>query len=116
MGHFGLALNWYLDALEGSFSLNLIVLAAATYYVNHSGGNKLAVGYTSVFVALLTFIGILCCHIFQRLRQTNLWKKIPKLNIDLKKLKTKQTEDKPNNPITDPTGSGNLNQLSEPCA
>ena len=61
----GVYKNWCIDALEGSFALNLIMLAAATYYVNHSGGNKLAVGYTSVSVALLTFIGILAYHIFQ---------------------------------------------------
>ena len=108
----GVYKTWCLDALEGSFTLNLIVLAATAYYVNHSGGNKLAVGYTSVSLALVTFIGILCCHIFQRVRQTKLWKKIPKLNLDLKKLNTKQTADNPNNPITDPIESGNLNQLS----
>ena len=49
----------YLDALEGSFALNLIILAGSTMYVNHSGGNQLAVGYTSVIIALVTFIGIL---------------------------------------------------------
>ena len=53
--------NWFLDALEGSFALNLIVLAAATTYIDHSEsqGNQLAVGYTSVSIALATFIGIL---------------------------------------------------------
>ena len=55
----GVYKNWCLDALEGSFSLNLIVLAAATSYVDHSQGNHLAVGYTSVSIALATFIGIL---------------------------------------------------------
>ena len=49
----------YLDALEGSFALNLIILAGSTMYVNHSGGNQLAVGYTSVIIALVTFISIL---------------------------------------------------------
>ena len=55
----GVYKNWCLDALEGSFALNLIVVAAATSYVDHSGGNHLAVGYTSVSIALATFIGIL---------------------------------------------------------
>ena len=55
----GVYKNWCLDALEGSFALNLIVLAAATFYVDHSKGNHLAVGYTSVSIALTTFIGIL---------------------------------------------------------
>ena len=55
----GVYKNWCLDALEGSFALNLIVIAAATSYVDHSQGNQLAVGYTSVSIALATFIGIL---------------------------------------------------------
>ena len=40
----GVYKNWCLDALEGSFALNLTILGAITYYVNHSGGNQLAVG------------------------------------------------------------------------
>ena len=59
----GVYKNWCLDALEGSFALNLIILAAATYHVTHSRGNQLAVGYTSVSIALATFIGILVFQI-----------------------------------------------------
>ena len=55
----GVYKNWCLDALEGSFALNLIILAAATYHVKLSGGNQLAVGYTSVSIAFATFIAIL---------------------------------------------------------
>ena len=55
----GVYRNWGLDVLEGSFALNLIILAATTYYVKHSGGNQCAVGYTSVSIAVATFIGIL---------------------------------------------------------
>ena len=55
----GVYRNSCLDALEGSFALNLIILAAATFFVNNSGGEQLAVGYTSVSIALVTFIGIL---------------------------------------------------------
>ena len=78
----GVYRNWCLDLLEGSFALNLIILAAATMYVNHSGGNQLAVGYTSVTTALLELIGILTYHIVKQLRHTELWKKISKLNIN----------------------------------
>ena len=35
--------NWCLDALEGSFVLNLVILSAANYHVSHSGGDQLAV-------------------------------------------------------------------------
>ena len=104
----GVYKNWCLDALEGSFTLNLIILGAATHYVNHSGGDQLAVGYTSVIIALATFIGILCYHIFQQVRHTTLWKKMPKL---FNKLNTKEVV---NNPINDPAESVNLDQLREP--
>ena len=59
----GVYRNWCLDALEGSFALNLIILAAATYHVKLSGGNQLAVGYTSISIAFATFIGILVFQI-----------------------------------------------------
>ena len=121
----GVYKNWCLDALEGSFVLNLIVLSVATYHVQHSGGDQLAVGYTSVSIALATLIGILAYHIFQQLRDTKLWKKMPKLNVKLrlkklnkklnKKLSTKQTEDiSLNDPTNNLTESGEFNQLREP--
>ena len=93
----GVYKNWCLDALEGSFVLNLIVLAGATYYVQISEGDQLAVGYTSVSIALVTFIGILAYHVFQQLRQTKLWKKMPELKLELKKLNMKEAEENPNN-------------------
>ena len=86
----GVYRNWCLDALEGSFSLNLIILASATYHVNSSEGNQLAVGYTSGSIALITFIGILAYHIFQQLKNTKLWEKVPKLNLKFKSLNIKQ--------------------------
>ena len=86
----GVYRNWWLDALEGSFSLNLIILAAATYHVNSSEGNQLAVGYTSGSIALITFIGILIYHIFQQLKNTKLWEKVPKLNPKFISLNIKQ--------------------------
>ena len=111
----GVYRNWCLDALEGSFALNLIILAAATFFVTHSGGNQLAVWYTSVSIALITFIGILAYHIFQQVRHTKLWKKVPKLNLKFNKLNIKlnikqavnnldrtehQCEATPNNTVT----------------
>ena len=54
----GVYRNWCLDALEGLFALNLISLAAATMYINHSE-DQLAVVYTSVSIAFATFVGIL---------------------------------------------------------
>ena len=105
----GVYKNWCLDALEGLFALNLIMLAAATYYVEISKGNKLAVGYTSISIALVTFIGILTYHILQQLRHTKLWKKMPKVNFKFKKLNNREAVDNLNNLINDSTESVNLN-------
>ena len=80
----GVYRNWCLDALEGSFTLNLIILAAATYHVKLTGGDQLAVGYTSVSIAFVTFTGILVYHIFLQWRKI-LFKKIPKLNFAFNK-------------------------------
>ena len=58
----GVYKNWCLDTLEGSFALNLIILAAATmytYHVSRQDGTQLAVGYISVSIALAIFITIL---------------------------------------------------------
>jgi len=76
----GVYRNWGLNVLEGSFALNLIILVGATYHIKLSGGSQLAVGYTSVIIALVTFIGILAYHIFQQLRTTKLWKMLPEMN------------------------------------
>ena len=112
----GVYKNWCLDALEGSFVLNLIVLSVATYHVQFSGGNQLVVGYTSVSVAAVTFIGILVYHIFQQLRHTKLWKKASKLNFEFKnlskKLNTKQ-EEYSQNFVEDTTESGRFDRLRE---
>jgi len=61
--------NWCLDALEGSFALNLIILVGATFYVKHTGGNQLAVGTTSASIAFATFTMILA---FQLLNVTGI--------------------------------------------
>ena len=106
----GVYKNWCLDALEGSFTLNLIILGVATYHIKLSGGNQLAVGYTSISITLVTFIGILAYHIIQQLRHIKLWKKVPKLNLKFNKLNTKQVVNKLNNPAE----SANLDQLREP--
>ena len=56
----GVYRSWCLDALEGSFALNLVILSSATMYIYHvspSESDQLAVGYTSVSTAFATFIG-----------------------------------------------------------
>ena len=68
----GVYRNWCLDALEGSFALNLIILSATTMYIYHvspSERDQLAVGYTSVSIAFATFIAIL---VFQVVKVTGI--------------------------------------------
>ena len=60
--------NWYLNALEVSFILNLGILAVATLYVNQSGGSQAAVAYISVGIVFLTFAGIVIYHIYIRIK------------------------------------------------
>ena len=62
--------NKYLDILEGSFIFNLGLLAAATYHVRQTSGNQAAVVYTSVSVALATFIVIVVYHAYQQLKHS----------------------------------------------
>ena len=92
-----------------------------TYVQDHKihEENKLAVVYISVFIAFVTFIAILTYHMFQQVRETKLWKtklwkKMPKLKLEFKKLNTEQDEDSMNNLAVDSTESGNFNQLREP--
>ena len=82
----GVYKNWCLDALEGS----------------------------PVSIALAMFTGILAFHIFQQVRHTKLWKKVPKLNFKVKKLSMKEAE---NINLENPTNNAkaaNFDQLCEP--
>ena len=56
----GVYRNWCLDALEGLFALNLVIISSTTMYIYHislSETDQLAVGYTSVSIAFAMFIG-----------------------------------------------------------
>ena len=104
----GVYRNWCLNALESSFALNLIILAAATYHVKLSGGSQLAVGYTSVIIALVTFTGILAYHILLQVRGTKLCKMFPKLNNNL------NFDHSLIEPVKDTEGFEDSRQLREP--
>ena len=56
-------------------------MVGSTVYVNYSGGNQLAVGYTSVTIALVTFIGIL---VFQLADVTGITQCFKKKYTDMK--------------------------------
>jgi len=106
----GVYRKWYLDALESLFALNLIILAGCTYHVDLSGGNQLAVGYTSVTIALVLFIVILTYHIFLRIGST---KQCKNLNPESRLPKFKNTNAM-NEPINNAEVVENFSQLREP--
>ena len=66
---------WYLNALEGSFILNLGLLAAGTHYVRNAGGNQAALTHASIGVAFTTFLGIVIYHVCLQVKDTNLFTK-----------------------------------------
>ena len=80
----------YLDILEISFILNLGILAIATYYVKLAvvPASQAAVAYTSVGVALTTFVGVLLCHTYQQV-----W---PKLKRKLQQLHRREEREMAN--------------------
>ena len=86
------------------------------YSVSRSGNqlttvNQLAVGYTSVSIAVATFIGILAYHIFQQLRHTKLWKKMPKLNL---KFNRRNIVEVANEPADNLAAEEDFSRLREP--
>ena len=62
----------YLSALEGSFILNLGILAAGTYYIKLDGGNQAALAWTSISIAFSAFIGIVIYHIHLQVKDKKL--------------------------------------------
>ncbi len=63
--------EWYNNALEFSFILNLAIHAAASYQVKAEGGSQAAVIYTSISVAFLTFM---VYRASERIRSSQVWR------------------------------------------
>ena len=72
----GVYKKWYLNALESSFILNLVLLSATTLYVKLTGGNQAAVFYTSVSITFAIFIGIIIYHVSLRVMDTRAWRNL----------------------------------------
>jgi hypothetical protein len=69
--------NWYIDALESSFLLNLGIFSVATIYVreNDLGNSSQAIlSGISVGLVFVTFLGILLFHVFRQLKGMKIWK------------------------------------------
>ena len=72
--------KWYLSLLENSFILNLLMLAAGTWYVISAKGNQTALLYTSVGITFCQFIGIIVFHSYNQLKK--LWGKRKLRNVN----------------------------------
>ena len=74
----GIYKSQWIAVLDASFMLNLVMLCAATYYCQLLGGKQEVVGYTSLGVAFLTFVGILIYHLHMQVKDTAFGKKLSK--------------------------------------
>ena len=74
----GIYKSQWIAVLDALFMLNLVMLCAATYYCQLSGGKQEVVGYTSLGVAFLTFVGILIYHLHMQVKDTAFGKKLSK--------------------------------------
>ena len=120
--------TWSLGLLETSFVVNLAILAAATSYIQHSGGTQNAATLTSVSVAFATFTGIVIYHSVQQIKGTRLWRRVclrhdsmrvPLTDVDA------ESEDPPDSPVEFVYMSGSAptqtvvdirdSELREPC-
>ncbi len=61
--------RWYLDVLEASFLFNLMIVIGGTYQIRLSGGNQAALVYTSISIALATFIGIVISAVVRQVNE-----------------------------------------------
>lgn len=88
----GIYRKWHLDILESSYFLNLGCLSVAVISVGESEYGKVVATYTSVTIALATFIGILLYHTYKQIRKWKVWRK---LSIRLHRKKTHRVELEP---------------------
>ena len=82
LGVSGVYKRQWVGILDASFVLNLIIVSAATSYCygqKSCGGDiQSVIGYTSLGVAFLTFIGILTYHLHMQVKGTAFGRKLLK--------------------------------------
>ena len=79
----GIYKTWYLGALEVSYLLNLVVLAAATYHVRDTRGDQAAATFTLLSIVFIQFVGIVVFHVYQQIRSMEFWKRMAKESVDI---------------------------------
>ena len=62
----------YVNILETSFILNIIILASGTYCIIKGGGNQLLLSFLSTGLVLAEFVGIIFFHILRRMANPTL--------------------------------------------
>ena len=83
----GIYRKWSLNLLEGSFLVNLGLLALSTCYAQANRGNQAAIAYTSVCIALLTSVGVVSYHTYTVVHRSKL------MEIVLSRVKSKRTSE-----------------------
>ena len=74
--------NSFNNILEAFFVANLCIFAATTYtYRPSATNNQDAIAYSFVGLAFAAFVCIVLFHVYMVLRETAVWKKIPKPNV-----------------------------------
>ena len=66
----------YVNILETSFILNIIILASGTYYIIKGDGNQLVLSFLSTGLVLTEFVGIIFFHIWRRTINPTLHQKL----------------------------------------
>lgn len=67
---------WPYNLLECSFYVNLGILATTTLFVLKAGGIQAAAVYTSISIALLTFLAVLAIHVYMQLKKVKCFAKV----------------------------------------
>ena len=82
--HMGIYEKFSVNMLEAFFIANLCMFAAATYYVQTNDLSRAITANIFVGLAFAAFVCVMLFHVYLILRETAVWKKIPKLNTNFK--------------------------------
>ena len=108
----------YINVLEASFILNIIILASATYHIAQMKNNQLLMTYISTGIAFVKFLVIVLFHVFLQLQKTLFHKDQKKTLIDYikngVKLQLNQTACKTKNIEKGNNASTTLVDIREP--
>ena len=75
----GVYKRWPLNILEFSFYLNLCI-TSGFLGLNYNRHQNISAVYASVSISAFAFVGILIYHIYSRIKDTNIWKKVTSTN------------------------------------